>query len=50
MRKVMNYEKCVVEIKFKHLVPVKQQHSVFFHGMEYPVSFKDNKLGLGGHG
>ena len=30
LRKVWNYEKCVVEKTiFKHLLPVKPQHSVF---------------------
>ena len=38
LRKVWNYEKCVVEkTTFKHLLPVKPQHSVFFRVTEYSV-------------
>ena len=49
--KVWNYEKCIVEkTAFKHLLPVKPQHSVFFRVTEYPVTAygycNDNKLGL----
>ncbi len=38
LRKVWNYEKYVVEkTTFKHLLPVKPQHSVFFRVTEYSV-------------
>ena len=41
-----NYEKCVVEkTTFKHLLPVKPQHSVFFCVTEYPVSLMVINLG-----
>ena len=44
--KVWNYEKCVVEkTTFKHLLPVKLQHSVFFRVTEYPVSLMVINLG-----
>ena len=37
LRKVWNFKKCVVEKPtFKHLLPVKLQHSVFFRVTEYP--------------
>ena len=39
LRKVWNYEKCVVEkTTFKRFLMVKPQHSVFFCVTEYPVS------------
>ena len=44
--KVGNYEKCVVEkTTFKHLLPFKLQHSIFFRVKEYPVSVMIINLG-----
>ena len=46
LRKVWNYEKCVVEkTTFKHLLLVKPQHSVLFRITEYPVSVMIINLG-----
>ena len=46
LRKVCNYEKCVVEkTTLKHLLPVKPQHSVFFCVTEYPVTVMIINLG-----
>ena len=46
LRKVWNYEKCIVEkITFKHLLPVKPQHSVFFRVTEHADNLINNKLG-----
>ena len=40
LRKVWKYKKCVIKkTVLKHLIPVKPQHSAFFHVMEHLVSF-----------
>ena len=40
LRKVWNYERCVIKkTVFKHLLPVKPQHSAFFRVTEHQVSF-----------